>query len=468
MYIKQYENPVLRDKATRLINAMSVRDIYKPLLVDIILRRAYEFGLTEQEATFDIYTLVNNLKEIDIKKMPYGYRNCNGVYFPKNKSIMISNELFNRKPVDYVGIYETLTHEVYHALSRDSRGNDRLLTRNIYTGTSHVSLLETIISKCSNRAVENRVRDNIFFNSSKYGYNATTFALDIIASVYGVSERELLQSSLKGKDNLVESLSFKKNEPKDKTLKYIDAIEANLTRIHNTCYTDKSISQLSPQERIHAINEITGGLIGISLATEDHVNKLFWFSDTRNPYRKIQVENEFQYSIAKISYIMERALDFFSNSFNYDFRPAFYYETDRAMGANDNIYSIINRNRHNLLSNDILYRMQRDDFSPEAWDNREVTEYIQKFLEPEARSLTLSKARAFTRKVLGADEPEIGEKTRPIDRLRVSRNRTPDWQLSESEIRRIDRARKEFVLNQNNKDGQNQNRNTNNRGNNGR
>ncbi len=113
--IKQYENRRLAAYARMRIATMPVSDIYKPLLVDIILRRAYEYELSDQEACSDIETLIRYVKKIEIFPLKAGTL---GVHEPATNTIKLSSEAFKKNPINAEEIYETLTHEVYHALAR--------------------------------------------------------------------------------------------------------------------------------------------------------------------------------------------------------------------------------------------------------------------------------------------------------------------------------------------------------------
>ena len=99
--------------------------------------------------------------------------------------------------VDSEKLYQTLTHEVYHVLSCDENGEDRLSNYNIYTKKYNASLLEAIIEKASYRVVcGNNKQDNIYFNNSASSYRDITFIADAIEAVYGVSEQDFLKNAI--------------------------------------------------------------------------------------------------------------------------------------------------------------------------------------------------------------------------------------------------------------------------------
>lgn len=184
-----YENKKLKRYLKKYINTIPVDNIYKPLLVDILMRRADTYELSAEDIRQDVISLLCNLNNIDIDNMPKNYEAAAGLYIPDYNEILIAEECFKQTPNDL--LYQILTHEVYHALSRDEEGRDRLGGYNSITGQYNSSLLEAIVEKASYRAVfGNNRQDNIYFNNSALGYSDITFIVDALEAVYGVSEKE--------------------------------------------------------------------------------------------------------------------------------------------------------------------------------------------------------------------------------------------------------------------------------------
>ena len=143
--MEKYEkNTRLKEYLEFYIEQMSVDEKYHPLLVDILMRRAYEFNLRPEEIQQDVSSLVNNLKTIRIGKMPEGYESAAGIYSSVDKEIVLEEGFVEKytKSKDYQSLYEVLTHEIYHALSRDENGFDRLASQNSLTGYYNSTLLE--------------------------------------------------------------------------------------------------------------------------------------------------------------------------------------------------------------------------------------------------------------------------------------------------------------------------------------
>lgn len=86
---KSYQNPNLIRYFEKYVATMEVEENFKPLLVDILLRRAFEFSLTPQEIQQDMSTLLNSLKSIEIGKMSKGHEGALRNIYSKEKENII-------------------------------------------------------------------------------------------------------------------------------------------------------------------------------------------------------------------------------------------------------------------------------------------------------------------------------------------------------------------------------------------
>lgn len=180
-----------------------------------------------------------------------------GIYIPKIKKILL-NEEFVRDCLKNGGkgiddLYATLTHEVYHALTRDEKGKDRLSSTNRFNGKRNRTLLESIVETAADRTVFSRnEKDKYNFRKETNGYPEMTFVVPALAATYGVSEREFLKHAILGRDNLIRFLSNKEKETSDKTAMFLDGIELNLAKMHSALYSKKErpVSQAKGRELI--------------------------------------------------------------------------------------------------------------------------------------------------------------------------------------------------------------------------
>lgn len=243
MIIKNYKNNVsLRDYLEYNIKPMGIDDVYKPMLVDILLRRAYEYQLSPKEIQQDVISLWDSLSKIEVKECRN--KTALGQYNVRRKAISISPKAVEKARYgnDLRTLYETLTHEVYHALSRDKNGNDRLSPRpNKITGNYNFALKEAIIERASDRTVYDRVGEETapYYHPYCQGYSSTTFIVDVLCATYGVSEKDFLKNAIMGRDKLVAFLAPYARESFWETEHFLDQIETSLTRMHNVLYLNK-------------------------------------------------------------------------------------------------------------------------------------------------------------------------------------------------------------------------------------
>ena len=85
-----YNNQEVDEKIMAAVDALSIDDEFKPLVAEVVVRRAYEYKLSMKEIDRDLSHLKNNLKSIEIGDMPEKYKNASGLYTPSEKKITLS------------------------------------------------------------------------------------------------------------------------------------------------------------------------------------------------------------------------------------------------------------------------------------------------------------------------------------------------------------------------------------------
>ena len=242
----EYDNKKLKKYFEANIRRMEINKEFKPLLVDIMMRRAIAFNLSLQEIYRDMLVLANNLTKIEVGQIPDDYEgNVTGLYYSNERKILISQEIVKKIIIsenmeNYEEVYDTLMHEVFHALAMDENGNNTISTINRYTNEVYTSLEEAIVSKAVDRCMHGRrvkEEENFpFFHQNKGAYTDITYITDLLEATYGVSEKAFLRHAIQGKKNLAEFLSSVSGESIDESLGYIDKIETNYSILHKTLY----------------------------------------------------------------------------------------------------------------------------------------------------------------------------------------------------------------------------------------
>lgn len=332
--------PNAYDKNTNLkkyfedyINQMNIDKRYTSVLVDVMMRRAYQYELSPQEIKQDVIALLNNLNEIVIDDMPEGYEKANGIYSSDEKKITIKKEF--AKQADNKVLYQTLTHEVYHVLTRDEDGNDQLAGYNSITGQYNSSLLEAIVEKASYRAVfGNDRQENIYFNQNANGYADITFIVDALEATYGVNEQDFLKNGIQGREQLANFLAANSGETIDTTLQFLDAIESNYALLHNSLYP------WNEEEEKNMISEsrnknIKDALTGIYQLCENKISERMARISISNVQDAINLKEELNYDHNKLNLVMDDRIKYFSNVYD--------------LSINNDVYQRVQPYRENTL-----------------------------------------------------------------------------------------------------------------------
>lgn len=327
---KYYDNEGLMDYFEKWVGKMKVDDVYKPLLIDILLRRAHEFELEPKDIQQDMQSLMDNLKCIEIKTLPKNYKTLGGLYNSATKTITLNARTLDQMRGDRYNpkLYEILTHEVYHALSRDEKGRDRLSSVNIHSGKYNYSLLEVIVEKAADRCVYPRGGQTApYYNQNTYGYTDITFLTDALAATYGVAEKDFLKNAIMGRRRLISFLSYQANEDPKETESFLDSVELNFTKLHEALYPDKILRRKpTPEEYERKIAVVKRSMANIYNWCEVKFAERIENTPLHGLRQAERFENEAKFNHNRLTYVMEDALYRFSNKYR---RPDIYNDVSR-------------------------------------------------------------------------------------------------------------------------------------------
>jgi len=201
---------------------------YAPILHEIMQRRAYEFDFPIDRMERETDNLVKNLEGIQysnesdrkLSKNVAAVYNTTSKYITINKEMVerdkalmgkystLSPELLNR----WTGqqIYETLTHEVYHAITM---WDDKTMGLEFeeYGMTLGGALTEAVTESAASRTSKIKDPRNINRGYTRTsGYETTTYATNMIAYAMGLTQKEFLSHALGNKEELLEYLKSKR------------------------------------------------------------------------------------------------------------------------------------------------------------------------------------------------------------------------------------------------------------------
>ena len=295
--MKNYYNKNIHDLIEKNIKKLEIDEDFKPYVIDILMRRAYQFGFTTEEIQTDLATLNNSLKSIQV-----GFINFNtaGQYSSLEKRIKISLDASIKQS------YSTLAHELFHACTRDENGNDRLGGYNYYSKQYNYCLLEAFIERTAHRLVYNTKPKNPYSNLNATGYGNIVFIIDMLCATYGVKENDLLKNGIQSREKLIDFLSEKSGNNNYHTKEVLDMIEMNYTVIHNAFYEKKK------QKRFDRGKNVSEALGNISKLCFDEMNLRFAHINFEDLSPEVFENIKFDYN--KLNTIIDRECsNFFIN-----------------------------------------------------------------------------------------------------------------------------------------------------------
>lgn len=246
-YDKNLER-ILRSKITR-----EKYGDFALILEEIFQRRAYEFDFLLEQMEQEVENFVRNVNSIEFvsKEEMNGSPNAMGIYCPGEFTIKLNESHFYNKfknDLDNnqlgIEVFETLTHEVYHAISDYSKDG--------YLGLSYKdgqkwkgnALNEIFTETAADRAsYGKKVEEADNYRNQTSGYTDITFVTNLLAASIGVSEKEVLKAGVQNRGTLSE-LFYSKfpnfNEADFAKNDLFDPIETDLDIIYNASYNPNS------------------------------------------------------------------------------------------------------------------------------------------------------------------------------------------------------------------------------------
>ncbi len=213
---KQYQN----EKLLALIKSKIPQDKYgdfTELVYEIILRRAYTFGLSEETISQEIDTLLANCETIQFSTN-FDKDTTIGHIILSKKLLEINSKYFEKNP-DFEKMYETLTHEVYHGMSAHKTDKNKT-----YTGLQFFDENGNKCGKALNEAFNEYAADMASCNVNQateekyyritYAYSDITFIVPLLAAAVGVTEKEIVKHGITSRDDLMEFMLSKIPEAK--------------------------------------------------------------------------------------------------------------------------------------------------------------------------------------------------------------------------------------------------------------
>lgn len=173
---------------------------------------------------------------------------------------------------DYEFIYELIAHELDHVVSRNAAVGDRLaltevqqkngewlrtvansINQKMYNGF----LLELIVSRMSARTIYNTDEKENNPNTGERkvsAYTATKEILNMMECAYGITEKELLSSSVHSRIQIAKLCADKVGKDSRTVLKEIDKFEYYYSTLHKITYENLG-QEMSMEEEYSSIQQ---------------------------------------------------------------------------------------------------------------------------------------------------------------------------------------------------------------------
>ena len=252
---KEYYN---EEKANYIIenlaSATKIDKVYWPLIVDIMLRRQYQFGLNDDIFKRDVQSFVKNVKRISVEKIG----DCSGQFDTINKKITLHQGLFNKEPIDFIALYETLAHECCHAMNYETVLTTKVdrAFNNLFSIFDTVGIME-VFTECEADSIalnHTKDPDSFMMRTKTLGYPNITGYFDVISACFGIDKNEILKAAITGKDELHRLFNEKMHETDDskKQNAIFNGISFNIGVMHSQIYNGNN--DLS-EEQINQRNE---------------------------------------------------------------------------------------------------------------------------------------------------------------------------------------------------------------------
>ena len=395
---KPYYNQAIEAELIQIIPYKKYKE-FSMLLRDIFHRRAYEFGLSDQEILAEARNFVKNVDTIEFApKEEMGRESYMGVYFSSNKAIKLNQDYYMKQEdnrntsVFSLSMYSTLVHEVYHAINDYS--SDRGFMGLSYFDPSKemwvgCALNEVFTETAANRAsYGKKIEDADKFRSETDGYGDITFSTNLLAAALGVTEKDILKAGIQHRGKLEEIVKsqFLMN-PKFGNRAwdyYVGNFEQALDTIYNVGYKEE---ESTPKEQDMKKSLIISGLTALFDTTYRLAN--FQIGQELQDVSH-ELADSVDHRFRKIEKIMTDTMKAYSARYNFskeEINAVYNAVNEARMGLGNRVVAInlISRERGKIT--DPKERANQESYAKRGYtflkENLEVLENVYGIQRPE-------------------------------------------------------------------------------------
>lgn len=190
---------------------------FTPILNEYFSRMKADMNLSNEEINGKIDLLLKNVKKINFGIMPNIYK---GFFRPDKQRITFNANLFNTK-VNYEQLFNIITHELDHACCYDEKNKKFGLYRYDKKSVTSFNPKDIFLDELkTDIGSTRRVFNNNYLDSEKmirhtYAYKNFSSLSTVLQNCLGISEREFLKLSDKGRTYFDKQMQQKFSNPKD-------------------------------------------------------------------------------------------------------------------------------------------------------------------------------------------------------------------------------------------------------------
>lgn len=382
------ENPRLREYIKKTLKVERYGEPFATLLVEVFIREQQVLDLTPEEFNEDLHNFSRKVYKIGFEKMPeIKTAEIKGYY--DNGKIALAEKYKNGiySDEDAKEFFEIFSHECLHGMQiTPKNGNNDYNRASGYDKT----LRKERQSRCEigTELIAYKItynRDNYDFKANNTiedasGYTEELFVIPLIASAFGLTEKEVLKYIVRSREQLLNALDKNIGDLK-KTTEFWDKIEENLEYIHSMHYPDEQqiyFKSRFDEERQKAVTEKVLKIAQVSqdiFVTRIKQTPLDFDKDIgiqyKNDYTKMvnTIFSEFK----NFEWIFERDSDYLfkqvtdmSEKFQYIKKSvSVFYQIakDKSNGYLQNASFLVNAVRSENFKSCIDFGIKIDDFS---------------------------------------------------------------------------------------------------------
>lgn len=308
---------ILKNKINRHIKKLPIDDKYKPIVSEVVFRRALQFDRDEKGLEADFESLKWNLKSIRVvsKEKMKLFDSALAIYNSENMEVLISEEALDESPER---IFHLIAHELQHVMLKDKRGTDKFDKLNYILGMRSSLFQELIAEKSSYRLVYPTENDLSGYNSNAYCYEELAFILDFIEATYGVNEQDLLEHCLDGRCTLAKFLSNTIGEEKFEADQFLDEIEVGGTLLFSSFYDDFENKTTKKRTNSEIQEDLLAGIDSLFSVCQSKIEDRLRADEVETVEEAMKLRDEITFSQYRLMNILKNRLAYYKAEFNID------------------------------------------------------------------------------------------------------------------------------------------------------